>query len=106
MSKSKSILRGKEFICSSKQIYNDYFPYCYALRHYDNDWSRPCTIEKFACVNRLGFIAFDAEVNLTGGDWQALTPQDRQVIVDVMDDHEGKVAYVDEQGNLSYKGEL
>jgi hypothetical protein len=40
--------------------------YIFAIRHEDNDWMMPITIEKVVTVNRWGFIVFLDEVQSSG----------------------------------------
>ena len=69
MPKTKSFLKGKDFIAAWKLAYFpsavlevDY-PYMYTVRHDDEDYSNPLTIEPQVVCNRYCFIAFKEQID-------------------------------------------
>ena len=52
---SASIKRLRRFNCFGKNNNK----HIYGIRHSDNDWSKPSTVENFVSVNRWGFLVCD-----------------------------------------------
>ena len=46
------------------------YPYKYAIRHAETDWTRPVSVEKFVCCNRLGIILAKKEFDLGADGWK------------------------------------
>ena len=69
MPRTKGFLKGKKFIAawklahfSAHELEHD-FPYMYTVRHDDEDWSNPLTIEPHVVCNRYCFIAFKEQID-------------------------------------------
>ena len=74
--KIKVVTAGKGFKVKEGQYY-------YGIRHSDDDWGKPITVEKMVLINRYGFIVsqrpLDKIIN-TGNKFYNLNDEERQTI--------------------------
>ena len=44
------------------------YPFCYGIRHAENDWCLPTTIEKAVLANRWGYLFSNKELEFPDGE--------------------------------------
>jgi len=66
----------------SLTVDRDKYPFMYGMRHADNDWSVPVTIEERVVVNRYGFMFASKELPLSNKGYINVTRKEGMEIDD------------------------
>lgn len=71
MTLSKITFRGVEGYITDRRIKSERRSdlFYYELRHDDEDWSQPCTIEDYVVVNHWGTICFKESIDYLLNEW-------------------------------------
>ena len=57
------------------------YPYIYGIRHSEDDWSRPITVEPSVVVNKFGVMFTDKELEIGKEGYIKLTGIERRDII-------------------------
>jgi len=63
------------------------YTFCFGMRHEENDWSQPSTVEKAVLANRYGFLFSDVDL-LNGQEMMELSREEAEEIRDAAENFE------------------
>lgn len=72
------IFQGKPALFTDGRLDKTTLPagiYCYDIRHSDNDWGKPCTLENHVLVNFFGSIITKEPISLSSEGYLRMKPR-------------------------------